>query len=82
MKVLHLRQKIFLYILRTYFDISSPAEYLGTLTFAIRAHFSGEKWDFSVLNAKKIEKIDQIKTTCSAHKKNIFEKNFGFFFVT
>ena len=37
----------------------------------------------SVLNAKKIEKIDQIKTTSSAHKKKYFSKNLRVhFFMT
>ena len=52
-----LERTLFTLLQRTYFDVFFTAESIGTLSFAVRARFSGEKWNFSVLNAKKIEKI-------------------------
>ena len=57
MNVLQLRQKNFPYIQSTYIDVFFSAESIGTFSFAFRARFFGEKWNFSVLNAKKINKV-------------------------
>ena len=53
-------KKIFPHIQETYFDAFFPAESIGTLGFAFRARFSGVWCNYSVLYAKKIEKIQRI----------------------
>ena len=50
-------KKIFPNIQRTYFDVFFSAESIGTLSFADRARFSGEKGIF--LNAEKLKKFSR-----------------------
>ena len=74
MNVLEFRQKNFptypKYTLRCIF----PAELIGTLSFAVRAGFSGKKWNFSVLNAKTMKKFVKLKLIAAPIKK-YFLKN-------
>ena len=58
------------HIQRTYFDVFFPAESIGTLSFAVRTHFSGQKWN-SVSNAKKLKKFTRFKLLAAPIKKRV-----------
>ena len=57
------------------------AESIGSLSFAVRravrARFSGEKLNFSVLNVKKLKKFSRFKPIEVPIKKYTFHKAFG-----
>ena len=73
-------KKFFPRIQTTYFDVFFPAESIGTFSFAVRARFSGQKWNFAVLNAKKLTKLNRFKPI---KKKILFKKFVGtLFFLT
>ena len=68
-------KKIFPHIQKTYVDVFFPARSFGTLSFAVQARFSGEKLNFSFLNAEKLKKLIRSKP-----KKILFNKLKGTLF--
>ena len=65
-------------------DAFFPAESIGTLGFAVRARLSSAKWNFSVLNTKKLQKFSRFKPIKVPIKKYSFQKICGHtsFFAT
>ena len=64
-------------------DVFFPAESIGTLSFAVQTRFSGEKLNFSVLNAKYLKKFIRRKPIEAASGHKNISKNFmaRFFFT-